>query len=64
MPTPPRSGGGGGGRFQWQVYNLSQTRAIFMTACQRMTCFLLLDKLCDYTVQSFVVGSANSDDGT
>ena len=29
-----------------------------------MTCFLLFDKLCDYTVQNFVVGSSNSDDGT
>ena len=30
----------------------------------KMTCFLLFDKLCDYTVQNFVVGSSNSDDGT
>ena len=44
--------------------NLSQTRAICITASQEMTCLLLFDKLCDYTVQSFVVGSSNSDDGT
>ena len=35
---------------------------------QEMTCFLLFDKLCDYTVQKFVVGISNSyiysDDGT
>ena len=30
----------------------------------KMTCFLLFDKLCDYTVQNLVVGSSNSDDGT
>ena len=24
--------------------------------------FLLIDKLCDYTVQNFMVGSANSND--
>ena len=35
-----------------------------MTASQEMTCFLLFDKLCDYTVQNFVVGSSNNDDGT
>ena len=35
-----------------------------MTASQEMTCFLPFDKLCDYTVQNFVVGSANNDDGT
>ena len=35
-----------------------------MTASQEMTCFLLLDKLCDYTVQKFVVGGSNNDDGT
>ena len=35
-----------------------------MTASQEMTCFLLFDKLCDYTVQNLVVGSSNSDDGT
>ena len=29
-----------------------------------MTCFLLFDKLCDYTVQNLVVGSSNSDDAT
>ena len=28
-----------------------------------MTRFLLFDKLCDYTVQNFVVGSSNNDDG-
>ena len=46
--------------------NLLQTRAICMTAwaSQEMTCFLLFDKLCDYTVQNFVVGSSNNDDGT
>ena len=44
--------------------NLSPTRAICMTASQEMTCFLLFDKLCDYTVQNLVVGSSNSDDGT
>ena len=43
--------------------NLSQTRAICMTASQEMTCFLLFDKLCDYTVQKLVVGSSNSNDG-
>ena len=46
------------------IGNLSQTRAICMTASQEMTCFLLFDKLCNYTVQTFVVGSSNSDDGT
>ena len=44
--------------------NLSQTRAICMTASQEMRCFLLFDKLCDYTVQNFVVGSSNSDHET
>ena len=44
--------------------NLSQTRAICMTACQEMTCFQLFDKLRNYTLQNFVVGSSNSDDGT
>ena len=44
--------------------NLSQTRAICMTACQEMTCFLLFDKLWHYTVQNFLVGSLNGDDGT
>ena len=44
--------------------NLSPTRAICTTASQKMTCFLLYDKLCDYTVQNLVVGSSNSDDGT
>ena len=44
--------------------NLSPTRAISTTAFQEMTCFLLFDKLCDYTVQNLVVGSSNSDDGT
>ena len=46
--------------------NLSQTGAICMTAwaSQEMTCFLLFDKLRDYTVQNFVVGSSNNDDGT
>ena len=44
--------------------NLSPTRAICTTASQKMTCFVLFDKLCDYTVQNLVVGSSNSDDGT
>ena len=44
--------------------NLSPTRAICTTASQKMTCFLLFDKLCDYTVQNLVVGSSNSNDGT
>ena len=44
--------------------NLSPTRAICTTASQEMTCFLLFDKLCDYTVQNLVVGSSNSYDGT
>ena len=44
--------------------NLSPTRAICTTASQKMTCFLLFDKLCDYTVLNLVVGSSNSDDGT
>ena len=46
--------------------NVSQTRAICMTAwaSQEKACFLLFDKLCDYTVQNFVVGSSNNDDGT
>ena len=44
--------------------NLSPTCAICTTASQKMTCFLLFDKLCDYTVQNLVVGSLNSDDGT
>ena len=44
--------------------NLSPTRAICTTASQKMTCFLLFDKLCDYTVRNLVVGSSNSDDGT
>ena len=50
----------------WICYlgNLSPTRAICTTASQKMTCFLLFDKLCDYTVQNLVVGSSNSDDGT
>ena len=43
---------------------LSPTRAICTTASKQMTCFLLFDKLCDYTVQNLVVGSSNSDDGT
>ena len=29
-----------------------------------MTCFLLFDKLCDYTVKNLVVGSSNGDDET
>jgi len=33
--------------------NLSQTRAICVTASREMTCFLF-DKLCDFTVQNFV----------
>ena len=46
--------------------NVSQTRAICMTAwaSQEKTCFLLFDKLCDYTVQNFVVGSSNNGNGT
>ena len=44
--------------------NLSPTRAICTTASQKMSCFLLFDKLCDYTVQNLVVGSSNSDDRT
>ena len=44
--------------------NLSQTRAICMTASREMTRFLLFDKLCDCTVQNSVVGSSNNDDGT
>jgi len=44
--------------------NLSPMRAICTTASQKMTCFLLFDKLCNYTVQNLVVGSSNSDDGT
>ena len=39
--------------------NLLPTRAICTTASQKMTCFLLFDKL-----QNLVVGSSNSDDGT
>ena len=35
-----------------------------MAASQEMTFFPLFDKLSDYTVQNFVVGSSNSDDGT
>ena len=46
------------------IGNLSQTRAICMTASQEMKCFLLFDKIYDYTVHDFVVGSSNSDDGT
>ena len=41
----------------------SQTGAI-VAASQEMTCFLIFDKLCDYTMQNFVAGSSNSDDGT
>ena len=44
--------------------NLSPKRAVCTTSSQKMTCFLLFDKLCDYTVQNLVVGSSNSDDGT
>ena len=44
--------------------NLSPMHAICTTASHKMTCFLLFDKLCDYTVQNLVVGSSNSDDGT
>ena len=44
--------------------NLSPTHAICTTAPQKVTCFLLFDKLCDYTVQNLVVGSSNSDHGT
>ena len=44
--------------------NLSPTRAIRTTVSQEMMCFVLFDKLCDYTVQNLVVGSSNSDDGT
>ena len=36
--------------------NLSPTRAICTTASQKMTCFLLFDKLCDYTVQNLAFG--------
>ena len=39
-------------------------RTLKMTAFQEMMRFLLFDKLCDYTLQNFVVGSSNSDDGT
>ena len=39
-------------------------RAICTTASQEIACFLLFDKLCDYTVQNLVVGSSNSDGGT
>ena len=35
-----------------------------MTASQEMARFALFDKLSDYTVQNFVVGNTNSDDGT
>ena len=44
--------------------NLSQKRAICMTAFQEMTCFLLFVKLWGYMVQNFVVGNSKSDDGT
>ena len=44
--------------------NLSQTRGICMTASQEMTCFLLFDKLGNYTVQNFVVSNSNIDYGT
>ena len=44
--------------------NLSQTRALCMTASQKMNCFPLLDKLCDYTMQNFMVGSSNGDNET
>ena len=44
--------------------NLSPTRAIYTIASQKMSCFLLFDKLRDYTVQNLVVGNSNSDDGT
>ena len=44
--------------------NLSQTRAICMTPSNEMARFALFDKLSDYTVQNFVVGNTNSDDGT
>ena len=37
---------------------------MFMTASKELTCFLLFDKLCDYIVQTFVVGSANNSDRT
>ena len=49
---------------QWicNLGNFSQTRAICMIASKEKTCFLLFDKLCDYSVQNFVVGSSNSDD--
>ena len=43
--------------------NLSPTRAICKTASQKVMCFLLFDKLCDYTGQNLVVGNSNSDDG-
>ena len=50
-------------RYQVVLGNLSQTSATYMIASREMTCFLF-DKLCDFTVQKFVVGSSNSDDGT
>ena len=43
--------------------DLSPTRAICTTASRKVTCFLLFDKLCNYTVQNLVVCSSNSDDG-
>ena len=42
--------------------NLSQTRVICMIASKEKKRFLLFDKLCDYTVQNFMVGSANRND--
>ena len=44
--------------------NLSQTRAICMTAFQEMTCFLLFVKFRDYTVPNSLVSNSNGDDGT
>ena len=44
--------------------NLLQTHGICMTASQEMTCFLLFDKLGNYTMQNFVVSNSNSDGGT
>ena len=35
-----------------------------MTDSQELICFLLFDKLYDYTVRNCVVGGSNSDDGT
>ena len=34
-----------------------------MAASQEMMCFLLLDELCDDTVENFLIGDSTSDDG-